>query len=95
MVTSVQVDEEVRRRLIRVTSELAKERGRRVSYDEAIAYLLDLWEGRRGSRREFLGLYGCIKAERAEVDLAELRRLEERRLARLVSKDSRGHRAPG
>jgi len=85
--TTVQVDEDVKRELFTVAAELQSKLGRRVSLSEAIKFLLQLYRARNRDVDKILSLFGClgpsVDARRA---LKELRTMEEKSLERLTRK---------
>ncbi len=85
MVTTIQLNEETRRELFRIVTEMQAGLGRKVSYDEAIMMLISQIQGVEDARRKFQDMFGTLAGEKSIwKDLKELRREEEKRLARLA-----------
>lgn len=79
LVTSIQVDEKTREELLKYASELQSQTGMRVSFDEAIARLLEEVKGVREAREKFEALFGSLRGERGVWrELEALRRAERR-----------------
>jgi len=85
LTTTIQLSEETREKLFRTVSELERERGRRVSYDEAITVLIDRAEAKDSARVNFRRLYGTLGPDpQAWKELSKLRRGERVRLERIT-----------
>ena len=85
MATTIQLSEETQRELFRIVTELQAKLGRKVSYDEAIMMLISQIRGVEDARRKFQDMFGTLAGEKSVwKDLKELRREEEKRLARLA-----------
>ncbi|MGA2238499.1 MAG: hypothetical protein ABSG74_04735 [Candidatus Bathyarchaeia archaeon] len=83
--TTIQVEEKTRQQLFRIVSELEREKGKRVSYDEAIIALIERARGRDTARVRFRSLYGTLGPDsRVWVELRGLKRSEKARLERIV-----------
>lgn len=85
MPTTIQVDEKTRKELFRVVSELEREKGRRVTFDEAIMALIERERAKESARAKFHSLYGTLGPDaKAWSELRRLRRAERDRLERVV-----------
>ena len=85
LTTTIQVAEKTREELFRIVSELERERGRRVSYDEAITVLIERAKVKDSARVHFRRLYGTLGPDpRAWGELSKLRRGERVRLERIT-----------
>ena len=83
--TTIQVEEKTRRELFRIVSELEREKGRRVTYDEAIMVLIERAKLRNAARARFGSLYGTLGPDSGGwVELGALRRGERARLERIA-----------
>lgn len=83
--TTIQVEEKTRRELFRIVSELEGEKGKRVSYDEAIMVLIERARLRDTARARFRSLYCTLGPDsKVWVELRGLRRSEKARLERIV-----------
>jgi hypothetical protein len=83
--TTIQVEEKTRQQLFRIVSELEREKGKRVSYDEAIIALIERARGRDTARARFRSLYGTLGPDPGVwVELRGLKRSEKARLERIV-----------
>jgi hypothetical protein len=83
--TTIQIQEKTRQQLFRIVSELERERGKRVSYDEAIIVLIERARLRDTAKVRFRGLYGTLGPDsKAWVELRGLRGSEKVRLERIV-----------
>ena len=83
--TTIQVDEKTRKELFRVVSELEREKGRRVTFDEAIMALIERERAKESARAKFHSLYGTLGPDaKAWSELRRLRRAERDRLERVV-----------
>ncbi len=83
MATTIQVSEETQARLIQVAAELQAKLGRRVSYDEAIAILLEQSRGVQEARDRFSKMFSSLRG--SKTAWKELRRLREKENKRLES----------
>ena len=84
MATTIQISNDTQNRLFQLVAQLQTRLGRRVSYDEAIAILIDETQGARQAREEFQRLFGSLKgSETAWKELRELKDSEKRRIERL------------
>lgn len=85
--STVQVEEDVKRELFAVAAELQSKLGRRVSLGEAIKVLLESYRAKERDSAKILSIFGCLGTtiEAREV-LRELRAGEERGLGRLAGK---------
>lgn len=85
LTTTIQVDEKTRKELFRVVSQLEREKGRRVTFDEAIMALIERERAKESARAKFHSLYGTLGPDaKAWSELRKLRRAERDRLERLV-----------
>jgi hypothetical protein len=85
LTTTIQVDEKTRRELFRVVSQLEREMGRRVTFDEAIMVLIERERAKESARAKFHSLYGTLGPDtKAWTELRKLRRAERDRLEKLV-----------
>lgn len=85
--STIQVDDDVKRELFTVAADLQSKLGRKVSLSEAIVMLLEAYRTRERNVAKMLSLYGCLgQASEARRLLAELRAEEERDLERLAGK---------
>jgi len=85
LTTTIQVAEKTREGLFRIVSELERERGRRVSYDEAITVLIERSKAKDSARLHFRRLYGTLGPDpQAWRELRKLRRGERVRLERIA-----------
>lgn len=75
MATTIQISEETQTMLFQVVAQLQSRFGRRVSYDEAIALLIEESRGTGRAREDFRRLFGSLKGH--DSALIELRRLKE------------------
>ena len=86
MTTTIQITEEIQQRLFQIINKIEKELGRRVSYNEAIKYLLDLQE-LKINRKEFIKdiekFFGILKPGEGKKYLKEMRDLENDRDKRI------------
>jgi len=82
MATTIQISEKTKNKLFMIMNQIEKERGRRVTYDEAIQFLLKE-EGRDFNRQEFLNnirkYQGILKPEEGKDFLKELRMRDYKR----------------
>jgi len=84
--TTIQVSDETKRRLVELAAKLQLELKRKVSLDETVRQLVA--ERGMSTRRSdlFDDFYGCLRRERVEEAyrlLKEARKLDEQKLARL------------
>jgi hypothetical protein len=83
--TTIQVEEKTRQELFRIVSELEREKGRHVTYDEAIMVLIERAKLRNAARARFGSLYGTLGPDSGIwTELGALRRSERARLERIV-----------
>ena len=77
MVTSIQISEETRKKLLMIMAEIQKKEKRKITYEEAITFLINREEKSLEKRKEFANNYrGVINVEQAQKDLIEARNLE-------------------
>ncbi len=78
LTTTVQLSEETQGKLFQLVVRLQSELGRRVSYDEAIAFLIMETQGKQEAREHFEKLFGSLRGKkRVWEDLRQLRRSEK------------------
>jgi hypothetical protein len=86
LVTTIQIDENTRRKLFGIITKIQAETGRRVSYDEALNVLMKQAETVRKARKEFERLADSIRLDESALDeLAELKRSEKEKLEKKFS----------
>jgi len=85
LATTIQLSEETQGKLFQLVARLQSETGRRVSYDEAIAFLMEQAQGTREARDRFGKLFGALRGEKGVwQDLRQLRASENKRHERLA-----------
>ncbi len=81
LVTTIQVDEETRKRLFDLITQIQAKTGRRVTYDEALRIVLGRSDRTRAARRKFSEYFGSLKgAPGVWEELSTLKRTERERL---------------
>jgi len=86
-VSTIQVEDDVKRELFFVAAELQSKLGKRVSLGEAIKVLLENYRAKERDVAKILSLFGCLGPElRARSVLREIRAEEDRRLDGLAGK---------
>ena len=87
LLSTIQVEDDVKRELFMVAAELQSKLGRRVSLSEGITMLLDVYKKREREKGKILSLFGSLgpTLEAREL-LRELRAEEDRDLERLAGK---------
>lgn len=86
-VSTVQVEDDVKRELFAVAAALQSKLGRRVSLSEAIKVLLEAYKAKERDVAKMLSLFGCLEpTSEAGRLLRELRAGEEKNLERLARK---------
>ncbi|AAY80581.1 hypothetical protein [Sulfolobus acidocaldarius] len=73
MSTLVRVDEEVKRSLIRISSELQQNKGEKVSINDTIKFLIDFYDKSKEVKKDpqlLLSLLGSMKGIREELEKA-------------------------
>jgi 2'-5' RNA ligase len=83
---TIQISQNTQKKLIEVAARLQIKHKKRISFDEAIKYLIKQHGGKGRNKERFLSFYGCLKEEKVEEARKELRALraeEERRLEKL------------
>lgn len=86
-VSTVQVEDGVKRELFAVAAELQSKLGRRVSLSEAVKVLLDAYRASRRDEKTMLSLFGCLQpTPEARRLLRELRAEEESALEHAARK---------
>lgn len=81
MVTTIQVDEETRKRLFDIITQIQAKTGRRVTYDEALRIVLRRSNRTRTARRRFSEFFGSLKGVPGVwEELSNLKRTEKERL---------------
>jgi len=87
--STIQVEEEVKRQLFAIAAELQSKKGRKTTLNDAIKYLINLYRSEKRDVKKMLSLFGCLGAEpKARTLLKELRAEEEERLGKLERKYS-------
>ena len=77
MVTSIQLSEETKKKLLGVMADIQKQKGQKVTYEDAINYLIEKNSQSFEARKNFAQNYrGVLNKEQAARDLAEVRGLE-------------------
>ncbi|MBS7629126.1 hypothetical protein KEJ23_04025 [Candidatus Bathyarchaeota archaeon] len=84
--STIQVDENVKKMLFTFAAELQQKAGRRISLSEAIGHLLETYQKSQRDKGKILSLFGCLRGEDVQTLLIELRRREERRLEAFTGK---------
>ncbi|TFF98070.1 MAG: hypothetical protein EU547_02590 [Promethearchaeota archaeon] len=89
MATTIQISETTKRKLFEIINRLEKEWGRRVTYDEAILFLIQN-KVSKVNKREFLEnikkFQGILEPEEAKKLLKDLRREDHEREKRFIKK---------
>ena len=86
-VSTVQIEDDVKRELFAVAAELQSKLGRRVSLGEAIKVLLESYRARERDAPKMLSLFGCLgPTSEARSLLREVRAEEEKSLEDLAGK---------
>ncbi|AHC51520.1 VapB-type antitoxin [Sulfolobus acidocaldarius SUSAZ] len=73
MSTLVRVDDEVKRSLIRISSELQQNKGEKVSINDTIKFLIDFYDKSKEVKKDpqlLLSLLGSMKGIREELEKA-------------------------
>lgn len=87
--STIQVDEETKRKLLEIAGQLQAELKRNVTFNDAIKFLIEEFEGKKdfSALRPF---FGILKKNPEEVRmiLAELRAEEEERLEKFTGQSS-------
>jgi len=87
--STIQVEDEVKKQLFSIAAELQSKRGRKASLNEAIKHLINLYRFGKRDIPRMLSLFGCLSSEpKARIILKELRAREEERLETLDRKYS-------
>lgn len=82
--STVQVEDEVKKELFAVAAELQSKLGRRVSLSEAIRVLLESYKSNKRDVAKIITLFGCLGPTlEARKILKELRAREEKDFGRL------------
>jgi len=85
--STIQVEDEVKKQLFSIAAELQSKRGRKASLNEAIKHLINLYRFEKRDIPRMLSLFGCLSPEpKARILLKELRAKEEERLETLDRK---------
>lgn len=86
--TTIQVDERVKRMLFTFAAELQQKSGGRFSLGEAIKHLLEYYGKSQRDKSKLISVFGCLngETEEARMLLRDLRQGEERRLEALTRK---------
>lgn len=81
LVTTIQIDEETRKRLFELITQIQAKTGRRVTYDEALRIVLGRGDKTRAARRKFSEYFGSLKgAPGVWEELSKLKRTERERI---------------
>jgi len=79
--STIQVEEDVKRELFTVAAELQSKMRRRVSLSEAIKFLLETYRAKKRDAEKLLSLFGCLGPTlEARKILRELRAQEGKNL---------------
>jgi len=79
--STIQVEEEIKRQLFSIAAELQSKRGKKTSLSEAIRHLINFYLYQKRDVPRMLSLFGCLGSEpKAKAILKELRAKEEERL---------------
>ncbi|HUX99993.1 MAG TPA: hypothetical protein VMV49_10605 [Candidatus Deferrimicrobium sp.] len=84
--TTIQISDEVQRKLFQLINKMEKELGRRISYNEAIQYLLDKQKSKVDKKHFIKNLEkfrGTLKPGEGKEYLKEMRALENERDKRI------------
>ena len=85
--TTIQIDEEIKRKLLEISGRLQIQLKKNITFNDTIQFLIDRHEGQR-VLKDLTPLFGFLKTENQEARklLTELRNKEEERLGRLTGK---------
>ena len=85
--STIQVEEKVKKQLFSIAAELQSRQGTRASLNEAIKHLISIYYSGKRDIPRVLSLFACLRPEpEAHHLLKELRFKEEERLERLERK---------
>jgi predicted CopG family antitoxin len=85
--TTVQVEDDVKRELFSVAAELQARLGRKVSLNEAIRILVESYRSKDRDVKEILSFFGSLsRGQEARELLKEMRHEEDFRLERIAGK---------
>jgi len=87
--STIQVEDDVKKKLFSVAAELQSKLGKRVSLSEAIKVLLEAYRAEERDVPKMLSLFGCLgttSRARARSFLRELRAGEDRSIEGLAGK---------
>jgi len=85
--TTVQVEDDVKRELFSVAAELQARLGRKVSLNEAIKILVESYRSKDRDVKKLVSLFGSLSpGQEAREFLKEMRREEDLRLERIAGK---------
>lgn len=77
MMTSIQISEETKERLLVIMAKLQEQRREKITYEEAIAFLIEKETLSFDTRRRFVRKYrGFLDYQQARDDLKDARKLE-------------------
>ena len=77
MVTSIQISDETRKRLLMIMAEIQKQEKHKITYEKAITYLIEREEKSFTLRESFEDNFrGVIDSTQAQKDLIDARNLE-------------------
>jgi len=86
---TIQVSEDVKRKLLEISSRLQLKSNHKVSFDEAIRYLVNETKSKQRNKARFQLFYACLGGKNVEEgfrELRELRRGEDERIKSLERK---------
>jgi hypothetical protein len=85
--STVQVEDDIKKELFAVAAELQSKLGRRVSLSEAVRVLLETYRANERDMAKMLSLFGCLgPASEGKKLLGEIRAEEEKSLEHLTRK---------
>ena len=85
LTTTIQLSDETQSKLFQLVARLQSELGKRVSYDEAIALLIQQTQGTHEAREHFEKLFGALRGKKGVwEDLRRLKKTENQRHERLA-----------
>jgi len=85
--STVQVEDDIKKELFAIAAELQSKLGRRVSLSEAVRMLLETYKANERDVAKMLSLFGClVPIPEAKKLLREIRAEEEKELEHLTRK---------
>lgn len=79
--STIQIEDEVKKQLFSIAAELQLKRGKKTSLSEAIRHLINVYLSQKRDVSKMLSLFGCLGLEpKARALLKELRTEGEERL---------------